>query len=176
MKSYFDTLKDVVAYVRNESEDIVSELLMMGFTPAQLVHDFSFDEKEVKVSEVYKELDEELQNELEEKEYPFVLSGFNTFDAALISRFELNKEDFLCFKETELYNEIFANYEDEIIEPETEVLNEVFDTFENKIFNEFQKKGVGQELFSLDKKIKNAQEKVAERSDANRPEREEMEI
>ena len=72
MKTNSEPLKSVVEYVRNESDDPVSELLMMGFTPCQLVFEFGFDADEVKSSEFYAELDDNL----DENTYPFLLGKY----------------------------------------------------------------------------------------------------
>lgn len=53
MKSKYDTLFSVVNYVKNESENSVTELLLMGFTPCQLVYEFGFNETEVRKSPVF---------------------------------------------------------------------------------------------------------------------------
>lgn len=134
MKSKFETLKDVVKYVMNESEDPVSELLMMGFTPCQLVFEFGFSEDAVKNSEVYEESKDAAEGEdLDYSEYPFVLDNYSPFDAAVVSRFELSKDALLELKDTDLYEEIKGEYEGEKIEALTDVLNEVFDKYEDKM-------------------------------------------
>ena len=130
MKTKFDTLKDIVKYVKNESDDPISELLMMGFTPCQLVYEFGFDENDVKASEVYEEAKDANDEDLDYAEYPFVLDNYSPFDAALVSRFELSKENLLALKDTDLYENMKVMYENEKIDALTEVLNEVFDKYE----------------------------------------------
>lgn len=133
MKSKYQTLKDIVNYVKNESEDPISELLTMGFSPCQLVYEFGFDEGDVKASELYEETADNLEENLDEAEYPFVLSNYSPFDAALVSRFKLSSDDLLYLKEQPVYKEMKAMYEEEMIEASTDVMNEVFDKFENDI-------------------------------------------
>lgn len=131
MKSKYQTLKDVVAYVTNESDNPIDELLMMGFTPCQLVFEFGFDEEEVKTSELYDDDDD-----LEETEYPFVLDKYGPFDAALVNRFKLSSDTLCRLKNTKCYKEMKEMYEEEQIEALTDVLNEVFDEFEDGVYEE----------------------------------------
>lgn len=132
------TLENIVNYIKKNSDtprEAIDELLMMGVTPHQLVYYFDFSEEDVVKSEIYKELDSSLQNELSEQDYPFILDGFEPVDAALISRFQFSKEEFLVFKHSDVYKKILEKFKEEIIEPETEVFNLVFDEFENLILN-----------------------------------------
>lgn len=133
MKSKYQTLKDIVNYVKNESDDPISELLMMGFTPCQLVYEFDFDEDDVKASELYEETTDVVEEDLDETEYPFVLDNYSPFDAALVSRFKLSPDDLLYLKEQTVYKRMKAAYEEEMLEVSTDVMNEVFDKFEDDI-------------------------------------------
>ena len=138
IKMFKRTLENIVNYIKKNSDtprEAIDELLMMGVTPHQLVYYFDFSEQDVVKSEIYKELDSSLQNELSEQNYPFILDGFEPVDAALISRFQFSKEEFLVFKHSDVYKKILEKFEEEIIEPETDVFNFVFDEFENLILN-----------------------------------------
>lgn len=65
-----------------------------------------------------------------------MLDSFSTFDAALVSRFELTKEQLLLIKNTALYQRMKERYSEEKIEMLTEVTNNVFDVFERAVINE----------------------------------------
>lgn len=132
MKSKYETLKSVVEYVKNESDDPVSELLMMGFTPCQLVFEFGFDEDEVRTSDVFDNFDDEL----DENEYPYILSKYNSFDAALVNWFKLSTDALLQLKEAGVYDDMKTRYEEEKIEALTEVTNGIFSDFEEAVFEE----------------------------------------
>ena len=137
MKSKYETLLSVIKYVENESDDVVSELLTMGFTPCQLVNEFGFDEMKVKQSPVFSDIEDSLNEKLNETEYPFVLDNYSSFDAALLSRFELTKEQMKFIKNTELYREMKCLYKEEKEEALIDVLNDVFNNFDKSLGNLF---------------------------------------
>jgi len=133
MKSMKETLKEIIANIKSESENPVDELLGMGFTPCQLVHEFGMDVNAVKSSELYKEIKDMYNEDLDTFVYPFDLDKFNRFDAQLISRFEFNLEQIRAFKETELYSLLFDEYERDKEDALTEVMDQLFDDAEEKI-------------------------------------------
>lgn len=63
MKSFKDTLLDVIKYTKVDCDDLVTTLLQMGFTPEQLIEEFDFDEEDVKASEIYEDIMDTLQEE-----------------------------------------------------------------------------------------------------------------
>ena len=136
MKTKFETLKSVVAYVKNESANPIDELLMMGFTPCQLIYEFGFDTDDVKKSELYEEVAADEDEDFDREVYPFVLSNYSPFDAALVNWFQLSSEELLALKETDVYKEAKSSYEEKKIEVETELFNEVFNEFEDEILEE----------------------------------------
>lgn len=138
MKTKFETLKSVVAYVKNESDNPIDELLMMGFTPCQLVYEFGFDADEVKTSDLYEDVKDIENEDLDGEVYPFVLSNYSPFDAALVSRFKLSSEQLLCLKEQGVYQNMKTAYEEKKIEAETELFNEVFDEYEDELLEEVE--------------------------------------
>lgn len=129
MKSKYETLKSIIKYVENESNDVVAELLEMGFTPCQLVYEFGFDEQKVKASELYTDSEDLLSENLDETKYPFVLSNYNSFDAALVNWFQLSKDSLLSLKSTKVYKDMKAIYDEEKIEVLTDITNDIFDKF-----------------------------------------------
>ncbi len=138
MKTKFETLKAVVAYVKNESDEPIDELLNMGFTPCQLVYEFGFDADEVKASYLYEDVKDIETEDLDNEEYPFVLDNYSPFDAALVSRFKLSSEQLLCLKEQGVYQNMKTAYEEKKIEAETELFNEVFDEYEDELLEEVE--------------------------------------
>lgn len=130
MKTKYETLKSVVEYVSNESDDPISELLMMGFTPCQLVFEFGFDADEVKSSEIYAELDDDL----DENAYPFLLGKYSPFDAALVNWFKLSTDSLIQLKDTDAYIQMKERYEEEKEEALMDVMNAIFGKFEDLVY------------------------------------------
>lgn len=133
MKTKYETLKSVIEYVKNEADDVVSVLLEMGFTPCQLVYEFGFDEEYVKASDLCEDYEDLVDEKLDETAYPFVLSNYNPFDAALVNWFQLSKDSLLSLKDTKVYKDMRAMYDEEKIEALTEVMNDVFSKYEQKV-------------------------------------------
>ena len=135
MKTKYETLKSVIEYVKNESDDVIGELLEMGFTPCQLVYEFGFDEEDVRASENYEDYEDLLDEKLDDTAYPFVLDNYNPFDAALVNWFQLSKDSLLSLKYTKVYKDMRAMYDEEKIEALTEVMNDVFSKYEQEVEN-----------------------------------------
>ena len=133
MKTKYETLKDIIKYVENESDDVIGELLEMGFTPCQLVYEFGFDEEEVKASDNYEDYEDLVDEKLDDTAYPFVLDNYNPFDAAIVNWFQLSKDSFLSLKDTEVYKDMKAMYDEEKIGALTEVMNDVFTKYEQEV-------------------------------------------
>lgn len=160
MKSKYETLLSVVDYVKNESENVVDELLMMGFTPCQLVNEFDFDENEVRNSPVYEEVREELMENLDESEMPFLLDNYNAFDASLMFYFEFNKDELREFKLSPLYKEMLERYDEEKDEALTEVRNEIFNDFEKRMDLENNQGMLQDKMKSAEKTCEEVNEKT----------------
>jgi hypothetical protein len=130
MKTFKETLEDIVTDVKNHSEDPVTELLNMGFTPYQLAHYFGFEVDEVKKSEAYRNFDEDLDYD----EYPFIMNGFNRFDAQLISHFKMDLDTIRDFKDTTLYEELLDRYNEDKEDALTDVMNDIFGEMEDEVY------------------------------------------
>lgn len=135
MKSLKATLEDVIKYAKNECDDPVTTLLVMGFTPEQLIKEFDFDEEDVKASEIYEEIMDSLESDVE-AEYPFNLDEYEPFDAALVSRYQFSREEMHQFMNTSTYEKIREEYEERVIEVENELFDEVFDEYEDDILED----------------------------------------
>lgn len=132
MKSFKDTLLDVIQYAKIDCDDLVTTLLLMGFTPEQLIKEFDFDEEDVKASEIYDDVADALED-IPEDDYPFNLDQYEPFDAALVSRYIFSREEMSAFKVTPTYQKIFEEYEERVVEVENELFDEIFDEFEDEI-------------------------------------------
>lgn len=150
MKSKYQTLKDIVNYVNAESDDPISELLMMGFDPYQLVNVFGFDANDVKKSEAYRNGNWDLDQE----EDPFRLDLYEPFDAALVNRFKLTNKQFAKFKDTTVYMMIYNAYMDDKVDCETELFNGIFDEHEDNILEELEFVRMDEDLDSIDDESK----------------------
>ncbi|MBQ7818567.1 MAG: hypothetical protein IJ341_02600 [Bacteroidales bacterium] len=146
MKSKFKTLCDIVAYVKNESENPVDELLNMGFSAAQLVYEFGFDKKDVVKSETYQMSDENIEEEI----YPFLLDNFSNLDAAIISHFEISPDALMYFKSNPMYEEMKKAYKYAKDEIDTDILNDLFSNFEGR-FPKGLRDTLKREHFSIEK-------------------------
>ena len=149
MQSKYETLKKIIDYVENESDNPIDELLMMGFTPCQLVNEFDFDAEAVKGSELYDEFDEDL----DEDKYPFLLGKYSPFDASLVNWFKLSDDSFLLLKETEYYERMKVLYENEKEDALTEVMNEIFSNFDEVVREE-----LGENLVEYEAENENTKE------------------
>lgn len=148
MKSKINTLLDIIQYVENESDDPVSELLMMGFSPCQLVYEFGYDKEKVRASVCY---DEDAEDNLEPKEYPFVLGNYSSFDSSLVNHFKLHESEFLMLQNTEIYAKMYEFYKEEKEEALREVENDTFYKYEDEIYKFIERIRCP---FSLTEKIK----------------------
>lgn len=133
MKNKYDTLTDIIQYVKKTSKHPIDTLLQMGLTPCQLVNEFHFDDKTVRQSPLFKTTEANLDEKLDEDEYPFVLDCFNPFDAALISRFQFTKEQLYFLKQTAIYQEILDKFQEEKMAATIECENTIFDKYTNAI-------------------------------------------
>lgn len=136
MKSKYDTLLDIIQYVKTKSEYPIDDLLMMGFTPCQLVNEFHFDAEDVRQSYLFAKIEDNLDEKLDEDEYPFVLDCFNTFDAELISRFQFTKEQVFSLKQTTVYQEMLKEFQEEKTAAIIECENFIFDKYAKKLAEE----------------------------------------
>lgn len=146
MKSKFKTLCDIVAYVKNDSENPVDELLNMGFSAAQLVYEFGFDKKDVVKSETYQMSDENIEEEI----YPFLLDNFSNLDAAIISHFEVSPDALMYFKSNPMYEEMKKAYKFAKDEIDTDILNDLFTNFEGR-FPKSLRDTLKREHFTIEK-------------------------
>ena len=132
MNRFKKVLENVISFVRNESDNVVDDLLMMGFPAEMLIYDFGFDEEEIRASEVC-----DMPEEFDWKtEYPFFLSNYDRFDAALINWFMISPKEHQLLKESNLYQKMREDYEEEMCEVEeeiTEILNKLFSKNEETI-------------------------------------------
>lgn len=135
MQTKFETLKKIIAYVKNESENPIDELLMMGFTPCQLVYEFGFNEDDVKASGFYDDINDGLLEDIDCDELPFALENFNPFDAEIVFRFKLNKNAFSELKGSALYKELLEKYIEEKEDTLVDCANAAIDAFEDEILS-----------------------------------------
>lgn len=133
MKTKFETLLSIVNYVKNESNNPIDELLVMGFEPCQLVNEFGFQKQDVKKSELYIQMTDDSIIDIDEKEMPFALENFNPFDASLMFYFEMTPSQLTKFKRTNQYQILVDRYNEERDEALTEVMNRVFDSSSKNI-------------------------------------------
>lgn len=133
MKTKYETLSDIVNYVEGVSDEPIDELLRMGFSPCQLINEFGYDANAVMASCEYDDAKKGLDEDIECEDYPFVLSNYSPFDAAIISRFEFSPEDFAKFREAPVYENMKKIYQEEIHEVITDYMNELLDKYKGEM-------------------------------------------
>lgn len=136
MKSKIDTLLDIIEHVRYGTCPEIDALLQMGFSPCQLVYVFGYNKDEVKASEHY---NKNADDNLETKEYPFVLGNYTSYDSSIVNHFQLHENEFLAFQDSELYARLYEDYKEEREEALREVENDLFYKYEEEIYDFIKK-------------------------------------
>jgi len=134
MRTFKETLKCVIEYVKSECDDRIGTLFMMGFTPRQLIYVFGFNKKDVFEHPDFREFADACGEYNEGDEvYPFILDEYNPLEAAIVSRYQLTRSQMEEFLETEEYRNLEIAYTERIVEVKTDLFNEILDEFENDV-------------------------------------------
>lgn len=132
MKTKYQTLCDIVAYVKSKHDNPVSELLNMGFTASQLIYEFGFSEENVFSSSFFI-----TPGNIMPVDYPFVLDNYSEFDSELVNRFLLSPEALLRLKEMPVYKEMKEVFKFAKNECMSDIYNDLFNNFESQIPDDF---------------------------------------